>query len=69
MMKPAEKNTLLNEVLNILYNREENIINNRCVFCDKLVTVESFRDDVSLNEYTISGLCQDCQDKIFVDCE
>ena len=67
MMKPAEKNTLLNEVLNILYNSEENIINNRCVFCDKLVTVESFRDDVSLNEYTISGLCQDCQDRIFVD--
>jgi len=67
MMKPAEKNTLLNEVLNILYNREENIINNRCVFCDKLVIVESFRDSTSLNEYTISGLCQDCQDRIFVD--
>ena len=25
----------------------------------------SFRDELSLKEYKISGMCQDCQDEIF----
>jgi hypothetical protein len=26
-----------------------------------------FKDQVSVNEYRISGLCQTCQDKVFVE--
>ena len=35
--------------------------------CRQPVKMESFRDRISLKEYQISGLCQDCQDKVFAD--
>jgi hypothetical protein len=34
-----------------------------CVCCGQLAT--TFRDDKSAHEYTLSGMCQACQDKIF----
>ena len=36
---------------------------NRCVFCGKEIT--GFRDIQSEREYRISGLCQECQDRIW----
>lgn len=36
-----------------------------CAFCAHPVTRESFHDPESWNEYRISGLCQECQDKVF----
>jgi hypothetical protein len=37
-----------------------------CPRCGKQAK-DDFRDDVSRREYVISGLCQPCQDAIFVD--
>lgn len=37
----------------------------KCPFCRKPVNVEKFRDELSLKEYRISGLCQSCQDDFF----
>jgi len=38
----------------------------RCPFCDKLIDIETeFRNDLSIKEYVISGLCQNCQDEMF----
>jgi hypothetical protein len=37
----------------------------KCPFCGKLVGIEDFRDNLSVREYRISGLCQQCQDKFF----
>ena len=34
-----------------------------CVDCGQ--PAKDFRDAISQKEYTISGLCQSCQDKIF----
>lgn len=34
-----------------------------CVICGG--EASTFRDDLSRKEYTISGMCQDCQDKVF----
>ena len=34
-----------------------------CVTCGGEARV--FRDDLSRKEYTISAMCQDCQDKVF----
>lgn len=34
-----------------------------CVSCGKRVV--SFRDAISAKEYFISGLCQECQDRVF----
>ena len=36
-----------------------------CPFCDNAISPSDFRDEISLIEYRISGLCQDCQDEVF----
>lgn len=36
-----------------------------CVSCKCDVTDDSFRDVCSIKEYSISALCQNCQDGIF----
>ncbi|RAP48940.1 MAG: hypothetical protein BZ138_08540 [Methanosphaera sp. rholeuAM270] len=38
----------------------------KCPFCGKLINPdEEFRDQLSVKEYHISGLCQKCQDEVF----
>ncbi len=36
-----------------------------CPFCNKRIHPKGFRDKRSKREYSISGLCQDCQDEVF----
>jgi hypothetical protein len=36
-----------------------------CPFCDNKPVEKDFRNEVSLREFKISGLCQQCQDKVF----
>ena len=36
-----------------------------CVECGREVKLEDFRDDPSRKEYSISALCQECQDQVF----
>ena len=36
-----------------------------CVHCGRYANREDFYDDESLMEFSISGLCQDCQDECF----
>ena len=31
----------------------------------KVINMNNFRNEISKKEYKISGLCQECQDKIF----
>ena len=38
---------------------------NLCVFCGKEIKMEDFKDQLSIKEYSISGLCQKCQDDTF----
>ena len=40
-----------------------------CPFCKSPICLEEFRDNLSIKEFNISGLCQKCQDKIFVEPE
>ena len=63
--KPEDKAESLEQLFEILFGRTSSIQNGVCVSCKKEVTSESFRDETSLKEYTISGLCQECQDMIF----
>jgi hypothetical protein len=34
-----------------------------CISCEK--KIESFRDQLSIREFIISGICQHCQDEVF----
>jgi len=36
-----------------------------CATCSGIIREEDFRDELSKKEYSISGMCQSCQDQIF----
>lgn len=38
---------------------------NLCPFCQVAITEADFRDELSRKEWSISGLCQGCQDEVF----
>jgi len=48
-------------------DRREMIENDLCMMCNN--SAFAFRDELSRKEYSISGLCQTCQDKAFGDDE
>ena len=65
---PTEKSDNIENALTALYgvNRKVSITDKVCVSCGaENLTEESFRDGISLKEFHISGLCQDCQDTVF----
>ena len=37
----------------------------KCPFCKQPVDINEFRDELSIKEYNISGMCQKCQDEFF----
>jgi len=67
-MKPADKTAAVNAGLEKMApGRMAAIVGDCCVpapmGCGK--PAKSFRDMLSLKEFSISGLCQECQDSIF----
>lgn len=69
-MKPSEKSEGMEQALTKMFgfDRRDSITGGFCTGFGCLasgITENSFRDEISLKEYTISGLCQDCQDKVF----
>jgi hypothetical protein len=46
-------------------DRRKSITQKVCPFCSQAVTLDSFKDELSLKEFHISGLCQSCQNSIF----
>jgi len=67
MAEPSKKSPEMTKLLDQLTDRSYSIGANQCVEppfgCGAKATV--FRDEISQKEYTISGLCQPCQDLIF----
>jgi hypothetical protein len=37
----------------------------KCPTCGKVIKESDFRHGLSKTEYSISGMCQECQDKVF----
>jgi hypothetical protein len=72
-MIPSNKNAEMEEALTSFFghDRRDSINADRCVpppiGCGG--PAKRFRDDLSAREFTISGLCQKCQDSIFNDNE
>jgi len=68
-MEPTKKSEDIENFLTSLtgQDRRKVIQADRCmnspIGCGKVVT--PFKDHASAREYTISGLCQSCQDRIF----
>lgn len=46
-------------------NRTETIMNGHCMTCNNEFIADNFRDELSEKEYSISGMCQECQDNVF----
>ena len=69
MATPSKKHPLASLLLDTVTNRTEAITNDCCVNppigCGGPAT--EFRTPLDAREFTISGLCQSCQDKIFGD--
>ncbi len=38
----------------------------KCTFCKTTIALSDLRDEASRSEFQISGICQQCQDKIFL---
>lgn len=64
---PSEKSEGIDHAITAIFgiDRKENIKAKQCVFCSEKVELDSFKDERSLKEFHISGMCQPCQDKIF----
>ena len=44
----------------------DRIMNGECTSCEN-ADLTAFRDDISKKEYSISGMCQLCQDEVFFE--
>ena len=47
----------------------DRILNGLCVTCNDEISLQALTqmDDISRKEYSISGMCQVCQDSVFCD--
>jgi hypothetical protein len=65
MAQPTEKNSVIEQSITQLFgiNRRTSVLNNRCVMCSEAAV--SFRNEISRREFSISGMCQHCQDSVF----
>ena len=39
----------------------------KCPLCNEIVDTSKFKDEISMKEFNISGICQVCQDETFND--
>ena len=64
-LPPTFKATEVDAVLSKIFGRSrtKSIKDAICIKCED--TDLSFKDELSVKEYSISGLCQSCQDSIF----
>lgn len=57
--------SIINFLEELIPDTKHNLRHGRCPSCRTIVTKNSFRDKISVEEFHISGLCQTCQDKVF----
>lgn len=65
MPKSPEMKKTLDAMTKKLFGKShtEALTTNTCLFCGR--EIKGFRNAVSRKEYSISGMCQVCQDKTF----
>ncbi len=52
-------------VAEVFPNEVEKVKEGFCSLCGEEVDTSEFRDKQSIKEYKISGVCQECQDRVF----
>ena len=62
-VNPAFENVLEEISKSFKTTRSEARKNKTCVMCSG--PADNFKDNLSAKEYTISGMCQTCQDNMF----
>jgi len=64
-MKATIKNSSIDKVLTQMTGKDryDTVMESLCMTCDGYAI--EFKDKISEKEYTISGMCQDCQDSVF----
>ncbi len=71
MAKPSDKTPEMERAIDSMSTplgikpRRKSIEANICTTCSAGAPPESFRNAISQKEYTISGMCQACQDSVF----
>jgi len=65
MAEPSNKSEAIEQTIQDMFgiDRKESITTDTCVFCKLPAT--QFTDELSRKEFTISGMCQSCQDSTF----
>ena len=69
MTQPSNKSNNMNEFLDDIVSnifgvsRKASIVGDVCVICKGEAT--TFIDELSRREFSISGMCQSCQDSVF----
>ena len=48
-------------------NAVKDIVENKCPMCHSDIKESDFKDELSKKEYSISGMCQKCQDEVFTE--
>jgi len=68
IIQPSQKAPSIDAMLTSVFgvDRVKTISGGTCVSCDaEDIIASSFDDDLSRKEYSISGMCQSCQNDIF----
>ena len=67
MTQPTTKSPAIDSFITAITgkSRRETILAGDCMTCNNECIDENFRDDCSIREYHISGMCQECQDNAF----
>lgn len=65
MKTPMSEKTeeMKNTIEKLFPGTKQAILENKCPSCKR--DIGEFKDSISVKEYEISGLCQNCQDKVF----
>ena len=63
------KPDLSKPVFSLFPEKVDRILNGLCVTCEDEISLQALTqmDDISRKEYSISGMCQVCQDSVFSD--
>lgn len=69
MAVPSKKSRALEKFLSKIggVSREETIRSNKCISVECGGDALEFKDALCRKEYTISGFCQKCQDRVFLE--